>query len=709
MGSLCSNIEKDDAPGEKDGQAQRRNSKTLTRQSSKRLHKKISHRLHRQRNQSTSPEDDFMTHHQADKNMAQQIIAAHDEVIDKTLASLAADPELTRRLKRSADKLDEFDNVQDYMARRADMQHREAAISFDFRRTVLASEKERKANEILQNLKKSDNDKVYAAQNAADDKDGKTRRGWGGQKHERYAGDHFLSNVDLIPETDLYKVARKMPKGAHLHIHFNSCLEPTVLLNIAKDMDRMFIMSDKPLNEPLAPANAGTASTEEAANAGKASTEEAANLANLALDSCEIKFQIMSAEDETDKKKEAAEANKKAKNNKNADDEANEELYNLFSPTYASWGPMKYTEFLKQFKKTYEKDPEKWLVSKLVFHEEEVHNHLQTVQGIWAKFDGRTRMMKGLFNYEEAYRAYTRALLENFVKENIQYAEIRPNFMDTNQVWTNDGLGQFKNDDIMEIIIKEYEAFQKETNGYFGGMKVIYCTPRSFSTEKVQAALNECLEFKDRWPQWIAGFDLVGNEAKGKPLKAFIPEFLEFRENCKKAKVDIPFLFHCGETNEIGGDTDGNLVDALLLNSKRIGHGFALPRHPYVMEQMKKKGICLEVCPISNEQLGLTPRIGGHAMYNLLANNVHCTVNSDNGTLFRSSLSHDFYQVMVGKSDMTLHGWRQLIEWSLEHSCMSKEELKPVYAKWEELWEEFLDWIISEYAEPASEDKKVSA
>lgn len=128
---------------------------------------------------------------------------------------------------------------------------------------------------------------------------------------------------------------------------------------------------------------------------------------------------------------------------------------------------------------------------------------------------------------------------------------------------------------------------------------------------------------------------MVGEESKGRPLRAFISEFLAFRKKCDDAGVDIPFLFHCGETNEIGNDTDGNLVDALLLNSKRIGHGFALARHPYIMEHMKKRGICLEVCPISNEELGLTPRITGHSMYNLLANNVHCTLNSDNGTIFR--------------------------------------------------------------------------
>ncbi|EJT67972.1 hypothetical protein GGTG_14451 [Gaeumannomyces tritici R3-111a-1] len=47
----------------------------------------------------------------------------------------------------------------------------------------------------------------------------------------------------------------------------------------------------------------------------------------------------------------------------------------------------------------------------------------------------------------------------------------------------------------------------------------------------------------------------------------------------------------------MGTDTDGNVVDALLLGSKRIGHGFSLSRHPYIMERMKKQNICLEFSP----------------------------------------------------------------------------------------------------------------
>jgi len=52
---------------------------------------------------------------------------------------------------------------------------------------------------------------------------------------------------------------------------------------------------------------------------------------------------------------------------------------------------------------------------------------------------------------------------------------------------------------------------------------------------------------------------------------------------------------------------------------------------------------------------------------------------------------------MIGKSDMTLYGWRQLIEWSLHHACMSDEERDDVYRHWRVAWDEFLLWVVRKY------------
>jgi len=65
--------------------------------------------------------------------------------------------------------------------------------------------------------------------------------------------------------------------------------------------------------------------------------------------------------------------------------------------------------------------------------------------------------------------------------------------------------------------------------------------------------------------------------------------------------------------------------------------------------------------------------------------------------LLRSRLSHDFYQVLAGKQDMTLYGLRQLVEWSLEHSCLEEDRKADIRRDWELMWDTFCRWILTEY------------
>ncbi|CAK7225028.1 hypothetical protein SBRCBS47491_005752 [Sporothrix bragantina] len=548
------------------------------------------------------------------------------------------------------------ERMKTYDAKRINTVKTEAAMAFDYDCIENATDAEKLANQVLLRLKKQDEIAVF--QKAG------MRTGFGNQKHKAFAGDHFLTNVSLLEDTHVLRAARRAPKGAHLHIHYNACLKPRVLLDLAEKMDRMFITSDLPL------VFVGT---------------DDSRTQNFYL--CEIQFQITSVQDE--------------------------KPGNLFDPGYSDRKHMQFREFLRQFpQKEMGMAAMDWLESKLVFSEKETYDIPQTSNGAWERFNGRTRMMKGLFNYETVYRKYTELFLQDLLNDNIQYAEIRPNFMTTNQLWNDDGTAKLDNAGIVKLIIGACEAFKKAHKGVrnFDGIKIIYCTPRSFPNDKVKAALDECILFKQTWPEYIAGFDLVGQESMGKPLRQFVPEFIAFQEECAQLGIKIPFLFHCGETLDMGTDVDGNLIDALLLNSKRIGHGFALPRHPHILQEMKRKNVCVEVCPISNEILGLTPRIGGHAVYSLLAQNVPCTINSDNGTLFQSSLSHDFYQVLVGKSDMGLFGWRQLAEWSLIHSCFSSDSaMADARVRWLEEWRDYVVWLLTTYDAENPETQRVLA
>jgi len=216
-----------------------------------------------------------------------------------------------------------FEDADAYRAQREEVLAREGVLAFDYRCRTTASARERQVDDIIQALKRKDEAEVY---NRAPQ-----RVGWGGQLHPRFPGDHFLSNADLIAQTDLFRVARRMPKGAHLHIHFNACLLPTVLLEVAKGMDRMFITSDIPL-------------------VGRGDND----FTNF--DRCEIQFSILPPE--------------------------SERPGDLFEQEYVARQTMKFKEFIRIFPTKYGKcSVDEWLYQKLIFHEEEAYNLLQTAEG----------------------------------------------------------------------------------------------------------------------------------------------------------------------------------------------------------------------------------------------------------------------------------------------------------------------------------------
>ena len=128
---------------------------------------------------------------------------------------------------------------QEDFAQRSELHKQEASQGFQWACKKTATEEETQVNDILQRLKHRDTERIF--------KNAPPREGYSGQLHPRFAGDHFLSNIDLPEKTDVFRAMSKMPKGAHLHIHFNNNLRPDFLLDIAARMEHMFIKSDRSL------------------------------------------------------------------------------------------------------------------------------------------------------------------------------------------------------------------------------------------------------------------------------------------------------------------------------------------------------------------------------------------------------------------------------------------------------------------------------
>ena len=110
-----------------------------------------------------------------------------------------------------------------------------------------------------------------------------------------------------------------------------------------------------------------------------------------------------------------------------------------------------------------------------------------------------------------------------------------------------------------------FDRFTRAHPGFIGA-KVIYSPNRKISQEIFDNYVKIYGNLKRALPDFVAGFDLVGQEEKGQSL-------LNFAEKLTEVGKEASFFFHAGETNWYGHSADDNLIDAVLLNTKRIGHG----------------------------------------------------------------------------------------------------------------------------------------
>jgi adenosine deaminase CECR1 len=229
--------------------------------------------------------------------------------------------------------------------------------------------------------------------------------------------------------------------------------------------------------------------------------------------------------------------------------------------------------------------------------------------------------------------------------------------------------------------------------------------------------MKRCIEMKLEFPDLIAGYDLVGQEDMGRSLADLAPELFWFRKACAQSGVDIPFFFHAGETLGDGDSVDENLFDAILLGTRRIGHGFSLYKHPLLVDMVKEKKILVESCPVSNEVLRLCSSIMSHPLPALLARGVPCSLCNDDPTIFGqtgSGMTHDFWQALQGWENLGLAGLGSLAEnsvrWASFEDYSSKEWVQDIkdgtmgkgvraqrLKEWIAKWEKFCAWVVEEY------------
>lgn len=95
---------------------------------------------------------------------------------------------------------------------------------------------------------------------------------------------------------------------------------------------------------------------------------------------------------------------------------------------------------------------------------------------------------------------------------------------------------------------------------------------------------------------------------------------------------------HAGEV--AGPASIRGALDAL--HADRIRHGIRAVDDPALVEELRDRGIVLDVCPVSNVRTGAVPSLDEHPLPELAGAGVRCSVSTDDPAMFDTDLEREY-------------------------------------------------------------------
>jgi adenosine deaminase len=186
------------------------------------------------------------------------------------------------------------------------------------------------------------------------------------------------------------------------------------------------------------------------------------------------------------------------------------------------------------------------------------------------------KLSSGTYAVEQAtYAIFSGAYRAN----NITLLELRNNPMKHNNS------GQQDLDHIILSMLRGMEKALLEYNNLSAGL--IFCLAREFPFEKNEIIIEKAVKYKRRG---VVGIDVAGPATESFHFKDYQSIFARAKQSGLKVTV------HAGE---VEGAND--IWEALeFIEPSRIGHGIKAAYDKKLLQELAKRNIVLEVCPLSN-------------------------------------------------------------------------------------------------------------
>lgn len=248
-----------------------------------------------------------------------------------------------------------------------------------------------------------------------------------------------------------------------------------------------------------------------------------------------------------------------------------------------------------------------------------------------------------LFRSPEEFERITYEILEDASRSGVRHAEVR---------WTPTSH--------MARAVSENEMFAGLEAGRRAALadhgihaRWIVDFPRGLEDAVAEQALAVAVR---RRAQGVRGFDVAGDESHTVTRPAFARLFAEARA------AGLGLTAHAGEG--AGPESVAQAVDGL--GARRIGHGTRSVEDPALLGRLASLGVCLEVCPSSNEALGVVG-VADHPIGAFLDAGIPCTVSTDDPTLFATDLVRE-YERLHRERGLPLRALGRIAATGFEHA-----------------------------------------
>lgn len=120
---------------------------------------------------------------------------------------------------------------------------------------------------------------------------------------------------------------------------------------------------------------------------------------------------------------------------------------------------------------------------------------------------------------------------------------------------------------------------------------------------------------------------------------------------------------------------------------------YALTKHPFLWNLVKEMKIAVEICPISNQVLGLVDDMRNHPATSMFATGSPVVISNDDPGLWGAQgLTYDFYEAFMGlmSASSDLRSLKQLALNSLIYSSLNDTEKHNALMQWQDKWDAFV-------------------